>query len=427
MNRNNRHLLNSPSTNLIGQSQKSGFAIFCLVICFGLISACQSVAPNPQDISAWRGNMKTLVNSLSKVLPAYITYEDEISLDERVALSKDLDILVETAQKVRDSHRPNHDPSLIFFSEKFYDDLEHAKGELKNGNYRSSRHLVLASVNYCIQCHSRTTTQATDFPPLEARWGEPVSLTQAKYYLALRDFKKSLQIYEALLAQPPKSLNAHSIHREIVLPALAIAIRIRRSQAMALKIITKAEANFSYRAAYKYQIKIWRDSLSQWPALNDSAIEGTALAKKAQLLWKQGERISQSKGPEAGLIFWLGASADAHKYLENEAHLPRAAVAEMLYLLGQIEEKISLSGIIDLREYYYERCIQTHPHSQVALQCLYSYKTALKKNPHSVVPNSYLNKRLRLLESLAQIGTRENPIGVPHPLSPTKSSPSPDY
>lgn len=365
--------------------------------------------PDAQKNQAvWNQQMRSLSQALADIVPDLFKPDPTTPTDIKT-LQKKSSRLLKAAKNIDLSHKhglraPDQDPSLVFLSEMFREEIEFANKGIQQGFYGYSKTLLKSSVTYCIACHTRTDS-GPQFPVLDA-FKEPLKkaswLERIKFEAATRQFDGAYREVMTKIDDPQLSPATRLELDSAVKIALSIAVRVKKSPEQALLICKNLLKSSNISESLKDNARIWQNDLQKWQKEKTTTASDKQLIAKAQELiaWTPTKSYTPVPGGE---IRYLRATDLMHTLLKE--HPQSALATEALYIIGLSYEAIDELSYWGLHEKYYERCIHNRPHSPLAQSCFGSLKNSVELgysgSSGTRVP-SLVSERLATLEKLAK-------------------------
>jgi hypothetical protein len=274
----------------------------------------------------------------------------------------------------------DHDPSIQILGNIFADEAARAYRLLQTGKPPQrayARELLQSLPGYCIACHTRTQSgpSFTDMP-LNPALKDLRSVEKGRFFAATRQFDRAIDEFSKVISEPGAATQRYSEWQEAVRNSLGIAVRMKQDPALAAKIVDQVLATKSVPFFMRQDALVWKSSIEEWQKEAARKIESEegVYAEAVRLLAKaqQAQRFPADRGAD---IVYLRASAAVHRLLQfgkdakhtNEGYLMAGLCYDVLktYQLGE------------LHEIYFESCIRSSPHSNLAQTCYKRYEQAI--------------------------------------------------
>ncbi len=282
----------------------------------------------------------------------------EGQLGQMRQLAKDLNDATKT---------PDQDPSLQLIGHRFEDNLKLAVESLQSGHLEFSRSVFKNSMAQCVQCHTRLEVGPALAQPLFLSNLDKIAIVErVQFLIASRYFDDAMNEINAAVAKG-ESLSIVA-WQKLVQMGLIINVRFRRDIKQSQQFIATLEQNKHLPFFIKRHLPYWQQSVKEW---NRNPSPTTNL-KTAQKIIDRAESAQKSSRSDGGTVDYLRAGSLLHQFLAK-TQMP-SAKSEALYQLGLIYENIGEVGAWSLNEDYYELCIRTQPHSEIAKKCFARYQ-----------------------------------------------------
>lgn len=382
-----------------------------LLLVFGLQSA---VAKEDSAKPTWNAQMQSLSKALSDILPDLFK-ADPKTPDEISAFKKKSAELYKASQNIDLNYKhgvnaPDSDPTLVFLSGMFRDEIENAHKGVEQGFYGYSKGRLKSSVSYCIACHTRDSSGpqfqligAFQEPLKQAPW-----LDRIKFEVALRKFDSAYTDVMKKI-EDPAVLKSYRIGLEPVINiALSIAVRVKKSPEQALLICKKILSSNHPNTSLKDKALVWEKDIRQWQkeVAEKYKTDKELLNKAKQLIGLEDKKPYERSF--SGEVRYLRATELMHTLLKD---FPKSDLTpEALYIIGLSYEVINEMSFWGLHEKYFERCIEMRPHTPIAAACFKSYKDSVELGYSGSsglhLPN-HVADRIKALSELAKIQAKK--------------------
>jgi hypothetical protein len=219
----------------------------------------------------------------------------------------------------------------------------------------------------CVQCHTRLEVGPALAQPLFLSNLDKIAIVErVQFLIASRYFDDAMNEINAAVAKG-ESLSIVA-WQKLVQMGLIINVRFRRDIKQSQQFIATLEQNKHLPFFIKRHLPYWQQSVKEW---NRNPSPTTNL-KTAQKIIDRAESAQKSSRSDGGTVDYLRAGSLLHQFLAK-TQMP-SAKSEALYQLGLIYENIGEVGAWSLNEDYYELCIRTQPHSEIAKKCFARYQ-----------------------------------------------------
>jgi hypothetical protein len=257
---------------------------------------------------------------------------------------------------------PDQDPSLKLIGRRFEENLKLALDSFKSGHMEFSRSVFKNSLAQCVQCHTRLATgPALEKPQFLGTLQKVAIVERVQFLVASRYFDEAMdEINSTIEKSDTLSIVAW---QKLVQLGLIINVRFRSDVKETQKFLQIIGKNQNLPYFIKRQLPFWEQSVKDWaknptPSLN---------LKAAQQMVSRADAAQRSSRSEGGTIDYLRAGSLLHRFLATSK--ASSEKSEALYQLGMIYENIGEIGAWSMNEDYYELCVRTLPHSEVARKC----------------------------------------------------------
>ncbi len=233
-------------------------------------------------------------------------------------------------------------------------------------SYDYSQLILQSSVNYCVECHTRTN-RGRSFVFYDGFAKDPAlkieKIDFAKVQVATRQFTQALETLQTYIEDgKTKSDDAFSALEFM----LTIAIRNQNSLDEAVKIIDQNMKVPHFKNQLE-ALKIWKSYLSPFLKSKKTLSLEQALLKNNS---KQTTEQSFAESVHKSLIL--------HQALSAVKEAPKRS--EILLALGQIYENNQSIGFWELPDHYYEACIRENPYTDMAKKCYFTLEARLRSS-----------------------------------------------
>lgn len=261
-------------------------------------------------------------------------------------------------------------PGLSGIASIYQEYLADLKGGLKNGNPVYLRNRIRTAAGFCFECHTSTASDQSFADP-EKR-ADALKLTpfqKAEFLAATRQFDKALDLYDSLLKGPaaPEGQSTELAHG--VRNALTLAVRVKEDPKRASQILDRVESRDDLSGFFRNQIKAWKKDVSEWKSEKPLSADAPAASwlDKAQRLVDRGRILQAYPADHSGDVSYLRSISFAQQALSNSPSDQQKAQA--YYLLGAAHSVLADPLLWNLGNYYFEACVKSAPHTNVAQMC----------------------------------------------------------
>jgi len=309
------------------------------------------------DVAGMRDTMQSVFKSMRTLL--------ELSGDSaQLAAQANHHIILDATTELEEQaslisdHVPRDETSLLASSLNRY--ARWIRKSLKWGLYSDARHLIHATVDVCIACHTRLMSRhdsplAEDFMN-SAQMAQLPPRQRVKLQTATRRFDDALATYTTLLEHAAASKDFGKLARSY----LVLVLRVKNDPRRALDLLTSLLKRSELSGDHRNRVSGWANSLQQLLAVPFPEADLTT----AQRLTEQAEDVSNDPGQDP-LVDYIVASRLLYGYLEEPQKFGARGSdgANAYYLLGLIQYRIAPEGWLPQAELYLEKAIRTAPAS----------------------------------------------------------------
>jgi hypothetical protein len=342
-------------------------------------SGSEGVLPGEDE---WRHKMHSFKMILNELLPYTVNIEAFNAAENAVLIQNSVNKLTATSQSL--NHRKlsvTSDPTISYVAAAFEDNLGAVTENLKKGRRDYGRYLLLNTLSYCIECHTRTNEPPEFFSKLEdASFQKLNPIEQVEYLVAMRHFSNALALIERILEQDlPENLTLGA--EKLIQYGLTVSVKFNQDSKKALALIEKIEKAKNVPYFLKKDAAHWKSSVLNWQKFEMKAKKkGKAEPKdiliSAEALIKDGSSLnSKNSSLHAGDICFLRANSMLLQLLKQ--NLSNEIVAQTLLLIGETYEAMTGNLFWSLHQYYYEACARQLPHSVIAGKCFKKFETSV--------------------------------------------------
>ena len=313
--------------------------------------------------SSWPNRMQQLTYHISELLPIITNPKNFSDVKNKNLVENRITTLKTLAHEINQSTTaPDQDPTLKLIGSRFEDNLKLSLESYQSGHIEFSRSVLKNSLAQCVQCHTRLSTGPTLEKPQFLNSLEKISIVErVQFLIASRYFDEAmLEINNAIDKNENLSIVAW---QKLVQLGLIINVRFRHDVKVSNEFVNRLGQNKNLPFFIKRHIPFWEASIKDWQRNPNP----NANLKAAQQIVGKAEQAQKASRSEGGTIDFLRAGSLLHQFL-SKTQVP-SAKSEALYQLGLIYENIGEIGAWSMNEDYYELCIRTLPHSEMAKKC----------------------------------------------------------
>lgn len=341
-----------------------------LVVAFVLLAS-----PVQAKVRKWNQKMQQMAKIFTEILPDTVSSR-HLTPAEVKKLEKNTKKLADLAHTINvkpgeagKAFPPEADPTIGFVSGLFERDIKHAYRTLQAGHVDYARAVLRNATAYCIACHTRHDF-GPEFPTIEmpANSASLSPMERAELLAATRQFDKALDEF-SLIAGDPKTATARPAEwGKAVRNALTLSVRVKQDPDRALKVLTQVGSLPNQPAYFKENIAAWKKSVEEWKVEKSKVINTEeGLFSEAMRLTEAARQMQAYPLDHSADVLYLRASLAAHELLTLYPKGKRAS--EALFLVGNAYDLLQDKLVSPLPDMYYEACIRTSPHTEIAKRC----------------------------------------------------------
>ncbi|MGZ3769901.1 MAG: hypothetical protein ACXVCP_03320 [Bdellovibrio sp.] len=369
------------------------------------VFAAEAQTDKTKTDDSWRVEMQILKTTLTDLLPYASNTEAFNNPDNAVKIQGYLQKLTSGSKTLTQFHgqlKNTQDPTVGFVAQSFENNMAAIQESILKGRRDYARFLILNTMSYCIECHTRTNSGPQFFGAESNKATLSLNpVERVEYFISTRQFKDALETIENTLK---KSSDASLFANEkLIRYGLTLTVKNFQDPAAALKLLKLAKTTKNIPFFLKRDIKSWEAALTEWKkekTKSKSIVEKINQAKsfidKAELA---NEKINSL---HAGDVYLLRANGVLTSLFSES--LTTAQKAKVLFLIGESYRLLPEHLFWTLHESYYEACIETSPHTIQAEQCYDAYEDSVLQgytgSAGTYVPET-LQNHLKDLKKLA--------------------------
>ncbi len=326
----------------------------------------------------WRTQMQNFRADLSELLPLTADPETFNASENAILIQNVINKLTQTTQIL--THKMveiESDPTMTYVAGAFEENLAAIQENLKKGRRDYARYLLLNTVSYCIECHTRTKEQPELMTVKDDQIVKKLSpLNRVEYLVAIRRFSEALQLIESSLKQDPPEVVTFAAEK-MLRYGFAIAVKYNQSPEQTLSLIHIIETSKNIPHFLKKNEKYWKQSTLNWQKQNRAKpLTPAQVLLIAGKLIKEGGALNAKAGSlHAADIDFLRANSMLIQLLKNS--MTKEQTAQALGLIGESYEDMTDSLFWSMHHHYYEACIRQWPHSEVAQKCFRKFEQSV--------------------------------------------------
>lgn len=337
-------------------------SVACIVLALTLAS-CETAKKSSTVEEQWINNMHRLSSAQVALIPLVADPQKISDPSRRMAVENALKNMSEGAEKaVTDPKAPNADPIIAFTARRLSEDMKWAFMTFRGGDLQAMRPTVLASVNYCVSCHTRADRGAQNFPiSWTPNFGGLNPIRKTEVLLANRQYEDALKSAEHLAVDEVQAKQDPLGWKMALVKTLAMVVRVKADPNLARKLTGMMNSNKGVPRYLKAEIGDWKKAIDGWSKSSSGASETERFTLAKNLIVRNTGYLGDSR-----LISLLVASGYLHTILENSNS---KNYAEALYYSGLASEGLKSVDGLGLSQAYYASCILQAQHSLTAEKC----------------------------------------------------------
>lgn len=352
----------------------------------------------------WRVEMQVMKSVFTDLLP-YASNSDAFNSPENaMKIEGYLQKLTSGAKTLLQSHgqvKNTQDPTVGFVAQSFENNMSSIQESILKGRRDYARFLILNTMSYCIECHTRTNTGPQFFGPESSKATLSLNpVEKVEYLISTRQFKDALQTIEDTLKQ--KTDASVFANEKLIRYGITLTVKYFQDPTTALKILKLATATKNIPFFLNRDIKSWEKALNAWKKEKAPTAVSGKIEQSKNFINKAEAVNEKLNSLHAGDVWLLRANATLTA-LFNES-LTTEQKTKVLFLIGESYRLLPEHLFWTLHESYYEACIRTSPHTIQAEQCYDAYEDSVLQgytgSSGTYIPEN-LQKQLKTLKKLA--------------------------
>jgi len=333
---------------------------------------CLTSLSNAKERPEVTGNMREVFNSLMNLQTYAVSTDRFRDVKNKDVISKDL----KTLERVNHSFPKKmmeEEPGIAAIAKLFQDYIHDTQNQFKKGNYEYARNRVRSATAFCLNCHTRVTTEKVfvDFQNRIEK-GDFSLYERAEIAAATRQFDKALKDYRELLSSVPKNEWGVIEYSRALRHAVSISVRVKRDPKLTLEILDQVAKQKDLPEFIQDYVNQWKKETVAWKDEKvDEDLKGAKAIAKAKSIIEKAMASQAFPADENIDISLLRATNYLHEALDEKPNSEERA--EALYLLGMAYQVLQDPMLWDLDTIYYESCIREKPHSDLSKKCYRRY------------------------------------------------------
>lgn len=326
-------------------------------------------SPTPKKYS-WPAQMQLLTQHLSEMLPTLTDPKAPTDKDRKKLFESQIIALKKIAHNMNENTVvPDSDPSLKLVGKRFEDNLKLTLDSFETGHTEFARSSFKNALAQCVQCHTRTNVGPALAQPQFITSLQNVAIVErVQFLVASRYFDDAMNEISSTV-KSEKELSV-ATWEKLVQMGLIINVRYRNDVKQSQQFIQLLAQNKNTPPFIKHQLPFWQRSIKEWSRKTQPPVNLTTAKQMVQ----RGDSSQKASRGEGGTIEYLRAAGLLHQFLSN-SQTPNIK-AEALMQLGSIYENVGEIGAWSMNEDYYELCIRTSPHTDIAKKCFEKFKAS---------------------------------------------------
>lgn len=315
----------------------------------------------------WRQDMRKMKSYLTDLLPLASTTQNFNKAENAVKIQKLVEGLrLQSGSLKHFKSEMKVDPTVDFVEEALRAHVGAIQTSLNQGRRDYARYLVLNTMSYCIECHTRNDKGAHFIAEDTFASGES-GVERIEFLISTRRFLQAQEEIKKLLAKKNKPLFADE---KLIRYGLTMAIRYFNDPREAEMLIEAGAKAPSLPFYLKSALKTWDQSVKDWKKAPAATTTEQKLKGAQELLDRASDLVAESRSAHAGDVEVLRAQGVLMDLFDQK--LTPETRAKVLFLLGRSYEMMTDHFFWTLHEPYYIACIKTLPHSGQALACYHA-------------------------------------------------------
>ncbi len=328
----------------------------------------------------WRENMRTAKTIISELLPDLVDEAKFSDIKNRARIEKNINRLTDVSNLISHGLEKNFsqtDPTVQIVSHYFADNLKNAKRGFEQQRYDYSRFLLMNTMSYCIECHTRTQSGVSfDGFQLSKQLDTLDVIQKIEYFISARQYEAALKLIEETLQSEAKLPMFGG--EKILRYGLGVTVKFLNDPDKTLALLSIPDKANHLPYFLRDDLKQWKKSAQDWKKENRNT-SGQTLASKvtqAEGLIKKANALNvKLASSNAGHIETLRANAILTLAFQGKPD--HKVAAKMFYLTGQTYEMIPDHLFWTMHESFYSACVNQLPHSEQAMQCYRSFEESV--------------------------------------------------
>lgn len=380
--------------------------IFLLLFQPNILFAAEVKQEAEKSNETWRAEMQVMKATLSELLPFATNTEAFNSPENAMKIQGYLQKLSAGAKTLTQFHGQIkiQDPTVGFVAQSFENNMASIEESILKGRRDYARFLILNTMSYCIECHTRTSSGPQFFGPESNKTTLSLNpIEKVEYFISTRQFKDALQTIEDTLKQNADTSIFNN--EKLIRYGITLTVKYFQDPAAALKILKLASATKNVPFFLKRDIKSWQGALNDWKKEKESSSISGKIEQSKNFINKAEAVNDKLNSLHAGDVWLLRANGLLTGLFSEE--LTKEQKTKVLFLIGESYRLLPEHLFWTLHESYYEACIRTSPHTLQAEQCYDAYEDSILQG-YTGSSGTYIPENLQQnLKTLKKLATKE--------------------
>jgi len=301
--------------------------------------------------------MKGMYESIEVLIPYSLSTDEFAAVSNRSKMQDELNKFAIKSEVLSD-HFKIIRQDLFFLGYGLSQDAKDAAELYKAGNYEQSRFVLHHVSDSCVTCHSKAQSQdKKDGGKIFFSNIKNFKLTGfdlANYQTMSRQFDAALNKFEQTFLAEKFYLNSTAFGSY-----LKVALRVKNDPVRVEKFLLKLKNHVPAGSRLYDHVVYWHESAKD---IVNNKLRAKSDLKSARRLIDRGDKIQGYYHDSASIVYYVAASALLLTKLESNKD--KDELAEIFYLLGEIEDKMPDDFWISETEMYLEQSIRVAPQSK---------------------------------------------------------------
>lgn len=381
--------------------------VFILLVQTPALFAAENKQEPTKNTESWRAEMQTMRTVLSDLLPyatdveAFNAPENAMVIQEQL---KKLTTGAKTLTHFQGQIKETQDPTVSFVAQSFENNMASIEESIAKGRRDYARFLILNTMSYCIECHTRTSSGPQFFGASSSKAILSLNpVEKVEYYISVRQFKDAMQTVEDALKL--KSDSSLFSNEKLIRYGITLTVKYFQDPEAAIKLLKLAKSTQNIPFFLKTDIKSWEKALNEWKKEKPVTALNAKIEQSKNFINKAENQNVKFQSLHAGDVWLLRANAILTG-LFNEP-LTTEQKTKILYLIGESYRLLPEHLFWTLHESYYEACIRTSPHTLQAEQCYDAYEDTVLQGYTGSSGTYVPEPLLQHLKSLKKLALKE--------------------